>query len=163
MRFLQSRILVVVVGMIVVAGLSAAATAIASSPSWQTKLLSIGALNSASTTTPLAGAGAHSATATTTPAAPHATSTPVVKPSPTATNPPLSVRGKVASVDTSANQFVVATDSAQVTVIVTDTTTFKGAASSLSALNPGLQVRVRGAAQANGKFVATSVYSSIDN
>lgn len=162
MRFLQSRILVVVVGMIVVAGLSAAATAIASSPSWQTKLLSVVVPNSASTTTPLAGAGAHSATVTTTPTAPHATSTPVVEP--TATNPPPSLRGKVTSVDPSAGQFVVAADGgAQVTVIVTDKTTFSGAASSMNALKTDLQVSVRGVPQTDGTFVATSVYSSIDN
>lgn len=163
MHFLRSKILIVVVGMLIVAGLSSVATVMASSLTWQTALLSVGGPNSASTATPLASATTHTTTAATTSTTPRATSTPVVRPSPTANNQTPSVRGAVASVDASAGQFVVDSNGTQVTVIVTDTTTFSGAASSLSALNRGLQVSVRGAPQANGTFVATSVHSSTDN
>lgn len=163
MRFLRSRILVVVIGMFIVAGLSSIVTVMASSPDWQTALLSIGAPSNASTTTPLASAATHTAIAAATPTTPRATSTPVVRPSPTANNQTPTLRGKVTDVHPSEGQFVVDSNGTQVTVIVTNTTTFSGAASSLSALKTDWQVSVWGAPQANGSFVATSVISRIDN
>jgi hypothetical protein len=153
----------VVVGMLIVAGLSSVATVMASSLDWQITALSVGETNSASTTTPLASAATHTTTAATTPTTPRATSTPVIRPSPTASNQTPSLRGTVASVDASAGQFVLTSNGKQVTVTVTDTTTFNGAASSLSALNPGMRVSVRYASQTNSTFVATSVFSSTDN
>lgn len=160
MHFLRSRILVVVLGMIIAAGLSAVVTVMASSLAWQTALIGAGAANGATTPTTLASAGTTTATAA---GAPRATSTPVIKPSPTASNQAPSLRGKVTDVHPSAGQFVVDSNGIQITVIVTDTTTFTGAAGSLSALKTDLQVIVRGVPQANGDFLATSVFSSIDN
>lgn len=163
MGFLRSRMLVVVLGMLIVSGLGAAVAVIASSSAWQTALIGASASNDTPATATATIAGTSAATASATATTPRATNTPVVKPLPTQTTPPPSVRGTVVSVDANAGQFVVSSNGGNVKVLTTGATTFSGAASSLSALSSGMRVRVQGASQANGDFLATSVNSSIDN
>lgn len=94
------------------------------------------------------------------------TRTPTRTPRPT--NTPgaggVTLRGSVQSVNTSANTFTIKLFNGTITTVaVTANTVFQGLATSLSSLQVGWSVSVKGTYQAGGTFAASTVNAYIDN
>lgn len=107
------------------------------------------------------------ATATVTPGiSPTATPTPR-QPTPTPTTPSeqaTTLHGTVTSVNTSSSLFTVRiSGGATKTVTVQPQTIFQGACTSLSGMQTGWHVTVRGIYQTDGSFAASNVTSSMDD
>lgn len=74
------------------------------------------------------------------------------------------LRGTVSSTNPGASSFLIRQfNGATTTVMVTSKTTFQGDAQSLSGLQPGWHVDVKGTYQANGTFTASLVNANNDN
>ena len=96
------------------------------------------------------------------------TKTPTRAPTPKPTNTPgtgsVTLRATVQSVNTSANTFTVKLFSGTITTVtVTANTVFQGGANSLSGLQVGWSVSVKGTYQTDGTFAASNVNAIIDN
>ena len=155
--FFRSRVMVAVIGLVLFGGISAATAFLMSFHPAQVALVGAGQSGAA---TPSGTARAATPTATTAPARP---ATATAQPNPPSAPPSsdggqlVDLQGSVNSVNTSASTFVVNSNGAIVTVVVTASTTFQGDAHSLSALRQGWKVQVKGTPQAGGTFLATLV------
>lgn len=95
------------------------------------------------------------------------TKTPTRAATPRPTNTPgaggVTLRGAVQSVNTSANTFTIKLFNGTITTVaVTTNTVFQGQANSLSGLQVGWSVSVKGTYQAGGTFAASTVNAYID-
>ena len=99
---------------------------------------------------------------------PTPTKTPTRAATPKPTNTPgtgsVTLRGAVQSVNTSANTFTIKLNNGTITTVaVTANTVFQGRANSLSGLQVGWSVSVKGTYQTDGTFAASNVNAIIDN
>lgn len=101
---------------------------------------------------------APTATATTQPTA---TTAPTA--APTATRNPVgsTVRGTVISVDTGANSLIISSNGVRYTIQVNDATTYSGAATQLSDIQPQWRVSVTVAALNGSAYLARSISASL--
>lgn len=162
MAFFRSRVKMALIGLIVVGAVSAA---LAVSMSAQPAQLAVSGVGQKDNATITVGMGTPSATA-----ASGQTTAPTATTKPTATSKPsppsgqlVDLHGVVSSVDTNAGVFYVRRNDSTVTVIVTNTTTYQGAAHSLSDLTPGMLVKVKSSPQADGSYSAVDVNANTDN
>lgn len=106
------------------------------------------------------------ATATATPfptATPQPTPTTAPTAAPTATRNPVgsTLRGTVVSVDTSADSLIISRNGVRYTILVNDATTYSGAATQLSDIQPQWRVSVTVAAKDGSAYLAQRVSASL--
>jgi hypothetical protein len=157
---LRSKILVVIFGALLVGGAGA----------------TVGVLSAARANSALAGTVASSSTATASASTADATATATrgATPSPTATNVPaptatpsgsqqVTLHGRVVSVNTSANTFVLNWNGTSVTCMVDANTSWSGTASGLNSLQTGMKAAVQGTYQGSGMLQAAAVNAQWDD
>lgn len=104
------------------------------------------------------------ATATSFPTAtPQPTPTTAPTAAPTATRNPVgsTIRGTVVSVDTSSNSIIISRNGVRYTILVNDATTYSGAATQLSDIQPQWRVSVTVAAKDGSAYLAQRVSASL--
>jgi hypothetical protein len=171
MLFFQSKLVLAMIGTVLFGGTAALLASQtfpgpATHPSAQ-QPQTAGDLTAGATSTATRLAATATATTRPSPSATPTSRVPTSTPSPTATTPSgqtTTLRGTVTKVNTSSGQFTARiSGGATKTVTVQSQTTFQGACTSLSGLQPGWFVVVQGTYQPDGSFAATSVTSSFDN
>lgn len=104
------------------------------------------------------------ATATSFPTAtPQPTPTTAPTAAPTATRNPVgsTIRGTVVSVDTSSNSIIISRNGVRYTILVNDATTYTGAATQLSDIQPQWRLSVTVAAKDGSAYLAQRVSASL--
>lgn len=164
-RLFRSRVGVAIVGAILVGGIGAVFGA---GSLWHPATLPVGGIvqgNTTHTATTFATATTQATVAPTPTEVPEATPTTAPTAAPTATRTIVGsvLRGRVVSVDVSANSLVISNNGVQYTILVDQTTTYTGVATQLSGIQTGWVAWATISTQEVNGYLASLIRTTIDN